>query len=195
MRLTSFLFVLASAILPASCSQLPLSPIMADEIHSPVSFVNPNGPTLADLLTIQQSSSIFYTYLRDIPGVVDRLTDTSGSVMSTVFVPKNKAVVALARKPHQGAAGDNIEILTGKDHDVRSRMNIARWITAHIIPSHPIELVGSHSTMLDGKTIAFKCEGENRSWEHCTLESGVKIVQRHEASNGVLYVIDGTVTP
>ncbi|KAH7338666.1 hypothetical protein B0J17DRAFT_657998 [Rhizoctonia solani] len=194
MRLSSCLWYLASAALSASCSQLPLTPIMADTTIP--SLTNPNGPTLADLLTIQQSSSIFYDYLREIPDVVDRLTDTSGNVMSTVFVPKNKAVVTLPRKPHLGPVGDEVEILSGRDYDERSRKNIARWISAHVVPSHPIELVGSHSTMLSGKSIHFQCTGDDdKTWEHCTLEHGVKIVQRVEASNGVLYIIDGTIKP
>jgi hypothetical protein len=47
--------------------------------------------------------------------------------------------------------------------------------------SHPIDLAGSHSTMLEGKSIKFTCDGE-KTWENCTLESGVKIVQRVEVS-------------
>ncbi|KAG9093538.1 hypothetical protein FS749_014203, partial [Ceratobasidium sp. UAMH 11750] len=112
----------------------------------------------------------------------------------TVFVPVNRAVVGLARKPHMGPLEDTIEVLTGRERDERSRENVARWISAHIVPSHPIELAGTHATMLDGKSITFKCDGE-RTWENCTLESGVKILRRVEASNGVLYVIDGTITP
>ncbi|CAE6468170.1 unnamed protein product [Rhizoctonia solani] len=151
---------------------------------------------LADLLTLQQSSSIVYDYLRGIPDVVDRLEDTSGNVMSTVFVPKNSAVVMLPRKPYLGPVADQIEILSGRDYDERSRKNIARWISAHVAPSHPIELVGSESTLLHGKSIQFerKDEGEP-TWEHCTLEHGVRILQRVEATNGVLYIIDGTVKP
>ncbi|KAG8736654.1 hypothetical protein FRC10_009062 [Ceratobasidium sp. 414] len=156
-------------------------------------FVNPAGPTLADVLTLEQSSSIFYAYLRDLPEVVARLTDVGGVVQSTLFVPRNRAVVGLARKPHLGPVEDTIEVLTGRERDERARENVARWISAHIVPSHPIELAGSHATMLDGKSITFECDGE-RTWENCTLESGVKIVRRVEASNGVLYVIDGTIT-
>ncbi|QRW08962.1 FAS1 domain-containing protein [Ceratobasidium sp. AG-Ba] len=189
MRLTS-LFGLVALVSYTAGSQLPLSPpiIMTD------TFVNPAGPTLADLLTLQQSSSIFYDYLRDLPDVVNRLTDSSGNVQSTVFVPRNKAVVQLARKPHQGPVEDKIEILTGREHDERARSHIARWIGAHIVPSHPIELVGSYATMLDGKTVKLECQGEERTWEHCTVD-GVKIAQKIDASNGVLYVIDGTITP
>ncbi|CUA67093.1 hypothetical protein RSOLAG22IIIB_07180 [Rhizoctonia solani] len=160
------------------------------------SLTNPNGPTLADLLTIQQSSSIFYDYLREIPQVVDRLEDTSGNVLSTVFVPKNAAVITLPRKPHLGSVEDQIEILSGREYDERSRRNIAKWISAHVVPNHPIELSGSHPTMLHGKSIHFECKDEGeKTWEHCTLEHGVKITQRVEASNGVLYIIDGTVKP
>ncbi|KAL5640079.1 hypothetical protein ACGC1H_007393 [Rhizoctonia solani] len=90
---------------------------------------------LADLLTLQQSSSIVYDYLRGIPDVVDRLEDTSGNVMSTVFVPKNSAVVMLPRKPYLGPVADQIEILSGRDYDERSRKNIARWISAHVAPA------------------------------------------------------------
>ncbi|EUC58776.1 fasciclin domain protein [Rhizoctonia solani AG-3 Rhs1AP] len=186
----SWVWYLASAAL-ASCSQLPLTPIMTTPL-----LTNPNGPTLADLLTLQQSSSIFYDYLRGIPDVVDRLEDTSGNVMSTVFVPKNTAVITLPRKPHLGPAEDQIEILSGRDYDERSRKNVARWINAHVVPAHPIELVGSHSTLLHGKSIHFEHQGEgDKSWERCTLEHGVKILQRVEATNGVLYIIDGTIKP
>ena len=53
-------------------------------------------PLLSDILTIQNSASIFYSYARE--------TDT-GKLLSkensriTVFAPTNKAVMALARKP------------------------------------------------------------------------------------------------
>jgi hypothetical protein len=53
-------------------------------------------PTLADLLTIESSASIFYTYARE--------TELSSKLMDentrwTIFVPTNKAVMTLARKP------------------------------------------------------------------------------------------------
>ena len=56
-------------------------------------------PSLADLLTIESSASIFYTYARE--------TELSAKFMDehsrlTVFVPTNKAVMSLARKPYVG---------------------------------------------------------------------------------------------
>ncbi|KAF8750540.1 Fasciclin domain [Rhizoctonia solani] len=115
--------------------------------------------------------------------------------MTTVFVPRNKAVITLPRKPHLGAAGDEVEILTGR-HTTNARGRTLLAGLARTLSRHPIELVGSHSTILPGKSIHFECKDESeKTWEHCTLESGVKIVQRVEASNGVLYIIDGTIKP
>ncbi|KDN41654.1 hypothetical protein RSAG8_07332, partial [Rhizoctonia solani AG-8 WAC10335] len=94
--------------------------------------------------------------------VVHRLEDTSGNLMPTVFDPKDNAAIALHHKH-------------SREYDERSRRNIAKWISAHIVPSHPIELVGSQSTMLRGKSIDFECKGEGeKTWEHCTLEHGVR---------------------
>ena len=62
-------------------------------------------PTLADLLTIGPSASIFYSYARELalselfstpPQVLDDVTGKGGL---TLLVPTNKAVMALARKP------------------------------------------------------------------------------------------------
>jgi hypothetical protein len=53
-------------------------------------------PTLADLLTIEPSASIFYSYARELE-LSSLLSDEN--VKATVFVPTNKAVMALSRKP------------------------------------------------------------------------------------------------
>jgi uncharacterized surface protein with fasciclin (FAS1) repeats len=53
-------------------------------------------PSLADLLTIESSASIFYTYARETE-LSSKLTDEHSRL--TIFVPTNKAVMALARKP------------------------------------------------------------------------------------------------
>lgn len=52
--------------------------------------------TLADLLTIEPSASIFYDYARGI-SLGNKLNDKSS--MITVLVPTNKAVMKLAKKP------------------------------------------------------------------------------------------------
>jgi len=53
-------------------------------------------PTLADLLTIEPSASIFYSYARELEmSSMFANHDTKVSL----FVPTNKAVMALARRP------------------------------------------------------------------------------------------------
>lgn len=54
-------------------------------------------PSLADLLTIEPSASIFYSYARELE-LSAKFDDAS--VRYTIFVPTNKAVMALARKPY-----------------------------------------------------------------------------------------------
>lgn len=53
-------------------------------------------PLLSDILTIQNSASIFYSYARETD--TGKLLSKDGARI-TVFAPTNKAVMALARKP------------------------------------------------------------------------------------------------
>lgn len=58
-----------------------------------------NGePTLYDLITIERRATIFGDYLRMVKDITDSLGDRG--VATTVLVPTNKAVLALARKPY-----------------------------------------------------------------------------------------------
>lgn len=63
------------------------------------SFERPEGslPTLADLLTLETRGSIFYSYARETD-LSSRFFDSVPDG-TTVFVPTNKAVMALSRKP------------------------------------------------------------------------------------------------
>ena len=53
-------------------------------------------PTLADLLTIEPSASIFYSYARELE-LSSIFSEPSAKV--SLFVPTNKAIMALSRKP------------------------------------------------------------------------------------------------
>ncbi|KXN85757.1 hypothetical protein AN958_10940 [Leucoagaricus sp. SymC.cos] len=156
-------------------------------------------PTLADLLTIDQSVSIFYSYARELE--LSRMFNDE-SLKSTLLVPTNKAVMAVARKPHQGQGSniipDDVHI-TDEEYDKKSKANVERWISAHIIPVSPITLDSSaHQTMLDGKSVFFKpiskIGDEAPEWSRVTLENGIHITDMKQASNGVIYVIDGTIS-
>lgn len=53
-------------------------------------------PTLFDLLTIESSTSIFFSYARELD-LVRLFTNVDANI--TVLVPTNKAVMALEKKP------------------------------------------------------------------------------------------------
>ena len=53
-------------------------------------------PTLTDLLTIEPSASIFYSYARELE-LSSIFSETSAKV--SIFVPTNKAIMSLSRKP------------------------------------------------------------------------------------------------
>lgn len=153
------------------------------------------GPSLADLLTITPSVSIFYSYARELE-LSAMFADPSRQI--TLFAPTNKAVVSLPRKPHEDPKIREGTI-TEQEYDSRSKHNIERWVEAHVVPTSEFDLAPGSSieTMLDGKSISFEAaKGPgNEDWQQVTLEGDVKVLDKKQGSNGVLYVIDGTVEP
>ncbi|THG94490.1 hypothetical protein EW026_g6994 [Hermanssonia centrifuga] len=152
-------------------------------------------PALADLLTIEPSASIFYSYARELE-LSAEFADVN--TQRTLLVPTNKAVMALARKPHQGPEPDNEGvIITEEEFDAQSKKNVERWISAHIIPQSPISLTeGTYSTLLEGHSVDLKeIEGKPDSpeWTRVVLNGVIHIVAAKKAVNGVLYMIDDTV--
>ncbi|CCL98164.1 uncharacterized protein FIBRA_00158 [Fibroporia radiculosa] len=220
--------------LPSLFSQLPLLllPLLAHAAHddqlpldSPAHIMRPTSsgdhqdytykpttysqPTLADLLTIEPRASIFFSYARETAALSTLFADVNGR--STVLVPTNRAVMALARKPrlgadmfssmdrHQGPTPpDSGVILPEAEFDTLSRENVERWVSAHIIPKSPISLLDppTHATLLAGKNVSFRFVGGDEGageWARVRLEDDVRLVDMKEAVNGVIYVIDGTV--
>jgi len=152
-------------------------------------------PTLADLLTIDRSVSIFYSYARETD-FSNRFGDASQNI--TVTAPTNKAVIALPRKPHQGAKPDveDMPEISQTQYDFVSKENVEKWVGAHIIPS-PVALSSSeetYDTLLPGNKVTFYQEGKSKdpSWSDYRLKEGISIVGMAEASNGILYIVDGT---
>jgi len=152
-------------------------------------------PTLADLLTIDRSVSIFYSYARETD-FSNRFGDASQNI--TVTAPTNKAVIALPRKPHQGAKPDveDMPEISQTQYDFVSKENVEKWVGAHIIPS-PVALSSSeetYDTLLPGNKVTFYQEGKSKdpSWSGYRLKEDISIVGMAEASNGILYIVDGT---
>ncbi|PFH46049.1 hypothetical protein AMATHDRAFT_77840 [Amanita thiersii Skay4041] len=158
-----------------------------------------SAPSLTDLLTVEQSASIFYSYARELE-LSKLFSDNSAKI--TIFAPTNKAVMALARKPHQDPvmADDGISI-SEEEYERMSKRNVERWVSAHIVPESPIDLdsTSPYQTLLERKEISFKpvskSNGQGPVWSRVTLENGIKILRMKEASNGVIYVIDGAIAP
>ncbi|KAJ7632120.1 hypothetical protein FB45DRAFT_493693 [Roridomyces roridus] len=148
-------------------------------------------PTLADLLTIESSTSIFYSYSRELASISDTLSD-SQSVPVTLIAPTNKAVMALARKPHQGPVDSEITITDEELADAQARANVERWVSAHIIPQSPITFDETYPTLLTGKSITFK--GDAEDWRNAVIEGDIHIVGKREASNGVLFLVDRAIS-
>ncbi|KAI0368906.1 hypothetical protein BV20DRAFT_968704 [Pilatotrama ljubarskyi] len=153
-------------------------------------------PSLADLLTIESSASIFYSYARETE--MSKLF-ADKDAKSTVLVPTNKAVIALPRKPHEGPAPirEGV-ILSEAEFDNLSKQNVERWVSAHIIPASPISLAApeGHQTLLDGKNVTFTLvDGDTDApeWARMLLDGTVRLTAMKEASNGILYILDGTV--
>ncbi|KAH8991988.1 hypothetical protein EDB92DRAFT_1934907 [Lactarius akahatsu] len=148
-------------------------------------------PTLFDLLTIEPTTSIFFSYARELE-LSRLLLDLDSKI--TVLVPTNKAVMALARKPHQDSVPrDNTIKLTEQELDERSKKNVERWAC---FKESPISLASrTYPTLAEGN-ISFVETSKDTTlpeWERVLINGDIQIVNAKEAINGVLYVIDGTV--
>lgn len=165
-----------------------------EDMNNPVPVVQ-SQPRLADLLTIETSASIFYSYARETK-LSELFNDERAR--TTVLVPTNKAIMALARKPHQGPAPpEEGTVITEQEYDALSKENVLRWVSAHIIPESPIVLEsGSYDTLLPGKSVKLeKIEGHTElpDWARIVLDGNIRILDEKQAINGVLYLVDGTV--
>ncbi|KAF8826224.1 uncharacterized protein C8R40DRAFT_1166775 [Lentinula edodes] len=212
-------FTLILSLIPFSFSasaDLPQTPLNSPEfeIGDTSSYLQVNNmPSLADLLTIESSASIFYSYAREL-ALSQLFADSKSSVWDgdqkltlangglTLLVPTNKAVMALARKPHQGPPPKNEnEGITISDEEFHklSKENVQRWVEAHIIASSPLTFPAptvTYETVLQGKFVSFtstQSNGDDEDWKTVTIEDGIKILSMKQASNGVLYIIDGTI--
>ncbi|KIM82228.1 hypothetical protein PILCRDRAFT_820609 [Piloderma croceum F 1598] len=156
-----------------------------------------NQPSLADLLTIEPSASIFYSYARELE--LSSQFSTTDEGKWTLLVPTNKAVMALSRKPHEDPAPTE-PVIEISEHEFESvsKRNVERWVSAHIIPRCPITLTShTYNTLLCGKSVIFDpVKGSDDSapeWTRVVFEGDARIIGMKKASNGILYLVDGTV--
>jgi len=156
------------------------------------------GPSLADLMTIERSVSIFYSYARETE-FSSMFDDDAQNI--TVMAPNNKAVIALNRKPHQGPKDDDMESMPKVSQEFQeeflSKEHVVKWVGAHIIAA-PISLSKkeeSYDTLLPSHSMTFKNPNDAKSdpsWPDYVIDGEIKIIEKKQASNGVFYIIDGT---
>ncbi|EJU02830.1 hypothetical protein DACRYDRAFT_50827 [Dacryopinax primogenitus] len=164
---------------------------MGDQVDTDAPDPTFNPPTLADILTVRSAGSIWYDYAREVESVSLRLSDTSAMSKSTLLVPVNKAVLALHRKPHEGPApdGDDMEIT-----DEKTRVNVERWVSVHIIPVCHLLSRNAYPTLLDGRHVYFKQISESGwKWEQYAVNGTIRILDQVHASNGDIYFINGVL--
>ncbi|KIY70707.1 hypothetical protein CYLTODRAFT_347327 [Cylindrobasidium torrendii FP15055 ss-10] len=147
---------------------------------------------IADLLTIEPSLSIFYSYAREL-GDIARMLEGPADRKLTVLAPTNKAVMALARKPHQSQELEEKIEISEQEFSEKSTENVRRWVGSHVIPA-AVDMANSQSydTLVEGKAIEFACKESGRP-EDCVLDNDVHISGVREASNGVIYIISSTI--
>ena len=83
-------------VIPNSNAKMAHQPEIQIQTHT--------QPSLADLLTIEPTASIFYSYARELE-ISSQFSETKQTKW-TILVPTNKAVMALSRKPYVQAPRD-----------------------------------------------------------------------------------------
>ncbi|PVF98622.1 hypothetical protein CPB86DRAFT_705006 [Serendipita vermifera] len=197
----------AAAILATARSQLvipqivmdqapPLQEVIRDHLQNEETM---RAPALSDQMSLEPKASIFFSYAREsakMSGVLSGVGEYSGNKY-TVFVPTNKAIMTLARKPHQSDETESAEISEEQAERV-SQENVERWVGAHIVPqSLPLEAasVGTHPTLLDEKSLVLSRTNSHKTpeWDNWKLNDKINILGQREAANGIMYLIDGTI--
>ncbi|KAG8923786.1 hypothetical protein FRC00_005850 [Tulasnella sp. 408] len=169
---------------------------------TPEDFVRPDNklPTVFDLLVLQRGSSIFFDYLRESGTISQRMKDDSEK--STLLLPSNKAVIALGWKPHQGPPKPSPDGEVGVEiTEAMGKANVERWLSAHILPVDDIDFTSENPipTLLEGRSVSVlkTHTGQSEEWKNYGLAQGdgaIGLTKRIPASNGVIYVIDGTIS-
>jgi len=153
-------------------------------------------PTLSDLLTIERATSIYFSYARDTE--YGALFSAKGKNI-TVLAPSNSAVIALPRKPHQGPSNSKGAAVIPTDmpeikYEKTSYENSNNWVAAHVI-SEPILLSlreEAYQTLLPRHVVRFVSEQDKLQWKDYVVDGIGRLIDRKEACNGVLYIIDST---
>jgi len=170
----------------------------------PLDPMKPSGPSLTDIMTVESGMRLFYDYLRDSTSVSERLL--APLMNTTLFVPRNSAILSLSRKPHEGPSKSDT-VLVGEGKEKADKQYVEDWVKSHIVPENPISLTPSdaYDTLLSGRQITFETVQKDEAklwvqmveedWQKVRVNPGqVRIVDKKQATNGVIYVLDGVLS-
>ncbi|GAA6005824.1 hypothetical protein JCM11491_004023 [Sporobolomyces phaffii] len=122
-------------------------------------------PSLPSLLTRSKNSRLFYDYVRESTSISTRLADPLE--VTTIIAPLNSAIMALERRPHEGAfvADHDVTYALGSREDEQARAEyLESWIKRHLI-SGRVDLddpTKVYQTLHGGSAVSFvRGEGPN----------------------------------
>ena len=177
-------------------------------------------PSLSTLLTITREASIFYDYLRESKGLVERLMNPLSS--TTLFIPQNVAITSMVRKPHMGPVpGGAIDELESQTSEKERFAYLEQWLKRHIVNGVDVTLEdgNTYTTLASGEeTITVAAidksgdDGDLTNYQlqpggarilskkevsvqgACACETGrLKTMLSSQASDGVVYMIDNVL--
>lgn len=185
MRATLFtLLSLATLTLCAPPSPPAQHPLISDSLIT-------GYTSLTSLLTASRQSSLFYDYLRTAaPASLHAQLSAPPPAYTTLLVPTNQAILALARRPHQGAPGPvmgevGAAVVGSREDEEAREAYLGRWIERHAVRGE-VELEGEgwegrRYNTIDGKLVWFELseDGETRLLQPGAIEVvGVESVSR-----------------
>merc|ERR1712093_176752 len=172
-------------------------------------------PSLSDLLTVDRALSLFYGYLRESTGLVERLANPLTT--TTIFAPVDSSIINLSRKPHQGppdASKGEGEVqsqpISTEDQEKDTAAYLEKWIKAHMVAGTDVTfdddasvetLAGDEAKLTFVKLeIAARAESddnaETEAWRKVLVMPGnARILSRKEGKDGLIYVVDQVLQP
>ncbi|GAA6014193.1 hypothetical protein JCM10207_006128 [Rhodosporidiobolus poonsookiae] len=189
MRIANWVLTASAAIATVMATS---SPLAAQPQAVQLPFVSNGLPSLADVLTRSRQARIMFDYLRDSAQVSTVLVDPSGS--STVLAPVDSAILALARKPHEGPESFDEPDIRSNEEERRRAEYLEQWVKAHLV-LEKVDLEadgwdGKEYTTMAGSTVRFATsDADGRK----VLPGDVEVVGEEQASNGKVLYLRGTL--
>ncbi|KAF2155819.1 FAS1 domain-containing protein [Myriangium duriaei CBS 260.36] len=142
---------------------------------------------IADILPLTKRINIFASLTRDIEPISDRLSSPDRN--TTVLAPTNSALTALPRKPWENPADyDSMgtEAYAGDDGQKRAYENLAKFVSAHVVPASPWEQ-GKKVRTLAGGEVWWE---EDRQGTKRVMPGGVEVLEiGKQVGNGEVWVL------